>query len=73
MATASFTSAIYGHPLNAYTNQEVSGEEPNIDFGSAEFYEKMIVIMVLVLVGGAFAGLSNKIKIVFRLYLIKIL
>lgn len=73
LATASFTSAIYGHPLNAYTNQEVSGEEPNIDFGSAEFYEKMIVIMVLVLVGGAFAGLSNKIKIVFRLYLIKIL
>jgi hypothetical protein len=63
LATASFTSAIYGHPLSAYTKQEVGGEEePTIDYGSPEFYEKMIVIMALVLVGGAFAGVIKRIN-----------
>jgi hypothetical protein len=56
IAVASLSSSIYGHPLNAYTTKEVEGEEPNIDYGSADFYEKMIVIMALVLLGGAFAG-----------------
>jgi hypothetical protein len=68
LATASFTSSIYGHPLSIYTKQEVGGEEePSIDFGSPEFYEKMVVIMILVLVGGAFAGLDNEHSITFRL------
>jgi len=56
LATVSLTSTIYGHPLSQYTNQEVAVEEPEIDYGSAEFYEKLVVIMVLVLTGGAFAG-----------------
>ncbi|KAG2213774.1 hypothetical protein INT46_005229, partial [Mucor plumbeus] len=58
LATVSLASSIYGHPLSQYTNQEVAAEEPEIDFGSAEFYEKLVVIMILVLTGGAFAGLT---------------
>lgn len=54
IATASFTTSIYGHPLKAF--QEVTGEEPPIDYGSADFIEKMTVVMFLVLLGGAFAG-----------------
>lgn len=56
LATVSLTSTIYGHPLSQYTNQEVAVEEPEVDYGSAEFYEKLVVIMILVLTGGAFAG-----------------
>ncbi|KAF1803792.1 hypothetical protein FB192DRAFT_1277127 [Mucor lusitanicus] len=58
LATVSLTSTIYGHPLSQYTNQEVAVEEPEVDYGSAEFYEKLVVIMILVLTGGAFAGLT---------------
>lgn len=58
LATLSLASSIYGHPLSQYTttNQEVAGEEPEVDYGSAEFYEKLVIIMALVLIGGAFAG-----------------
>jgi hypothetical protein len=59
LATVSLASSIYGHPLSQYTNQEVAAEEPEIDFGSAEFYEKLVVIMILVLTGGAFAGKND--------------
>lgn len=62
IATASFTSSIYGHPLSAFTQQEVTGEEPLIDYTSADFIEKMSVVMVLVLLGGAFAGKKKKKK-----------
>lgn len=58
LATVSLTSTIYGHPLSQYTNQEVAVQEPEVDYGSAEFYEKLVVIMILVLTGGAFAGLT---------------
>jgi hypothetical protein len=56
LATTSLASSIYGHPLSTYTNKEVLEEEPPIDYGSADFIEKMIVVMALVLLGGAFAG-----------------
>lgn len=54
ISTASLSSSIYGHPLSAYS--ETNEEEPDIDYGSLEFYEKMAVIMFLVLLGGCFAG-----------------
>lgn len=60
LTTVSLTSSIYGHPLSQYTNQEVAVEEPEIDYGSPEFYEKLAIIMVLVLTGGAFAGKNNR-------------
>ncbi|RCI01946.1 hypothetical protein CU098_012198 [Rhizopus stolonifer] len=58
IATASLFTSIYGHPLSAYTIPEVDAEEPKIDYGSPEFYEKLIVIFGLVLLGGVFAGLT---------------
>lgn len=58
IAAASFTTSIYGHPLKAF-QQEVTGEEPPIDYASADFIEKMTVVMLLVLLGGAFAGRNN--------------
>ncbi|CEP17632.1 hypothetical protein [Parasitella parasitica] len=58
LATISLTSTIYGHPLSQYTNQPVIVNEPEIDYGSPEFYEKLVIIMALVLTGGAFAGLT---------------
>ncbi|KAI8647409.1 hypothetical protein BD408DRAFT_334810 [Parasitella parasitica] len=58
LATISLTSTIYGHPLSQYTNPEVIVTEPEIDYGSPEFYEKLAIIMALVLTGGAFAGLT---------------
>ncbi|KAI7892734.1 putative hemolysin [Mucor mucedo] len=57
IAATSFTTSIYGHPLKAF-QQEVTGEEPPIDYTSADFIEKMTVVMLLVLLGGAFAGLT---------------
>lgn len=60
LAIVSLISSIYGHPLSQYTNQEVAVEEPEIDYGSPEFYENLVVIMVLVLTGGAFAGKNNR-------------
>ena len=46
-------SSIYGHPLTVLSKEK---EEAPIDYGSADFIEKMVVIMALVLLGGAFAG-----------------
>jgi hypothetical protein len=51
-ATLTGLTSIYGHPLLSTQDED----EPDIDFGSPEFYEKMVVIMALVLLGGAFAG-----------------
>jgi hypothetical protein len=70
IAATSLISSIYGHPLSAYTNKEVLEEEPPIDYGSAEFVEKMVVVMALVLLGGAFAGIlqiNRKKKCVYML------
>jgi hypothetical protein len=53
LASLSCITSIYGHPLTLTAAEEA---EPEIDFGSAEFYEKIIVIFALVLIGGVFAG-----------------
>jgi hypothetical protein len=55
LAATSFSSSIYGHPLSAYS--EGNEEEAPIDYGSPEFFEQMVVIMALVLIGGCFAGI----------------
>lgn len=55
IAGASFITSIYGHPLSSF-HKEVLEEEPPINYGSADFIEKMTVVMALVLLGGAFAG-----------------
>ncbi|KAI8982438.1 hypothetical protein BDF20DRAFT_866933 [Mycotypha africana] len=58
-AVGSFSTSIYGHPLNILSSDDgLTPEEPPIDYGSAEFYERLIVIAVLVLTGGVFAGLT---------------
>lgn len=54
LALVSLTSSIYGHPLSSYSAPEA--DEPEIDYGSPAFYEKMAIIMFLVLLGGVFAG-----------------
>lgn len=58
IATVSLISTIYGHPLQYTTNTDApeTHEEPQIDYGSPEFYEKLVIIMALVLLGGVFAG-----------------
>ncbi|CEJ00415.1 Putative DUF21-domain-containing protein [Rhizopus microsporus] len=56
LALVSLTSSIYGHPLSSYSASEA--DEPEIDYGSPAFYEKMAIIMFLVLLGGVFAGLT---------------
>ncbi|CEG75998.1 Putative Morphology protein [Rhizopus microsporus] len=56
LALVSLTSSIYGHPLSSYSAPEA--DEPEIDYGSPAFYEKMAIIMFLVLLGGVFAGLT---------------
>ena len=52
VALSSLTSFIYAYPT---TMLEVA-EEPRIDIGSPEFWEKVAVVLFLVLLGGAFAG-----------------
>ncbi|KAI7849829.1 hypothetical protein BDC45DRAFT_519701 [Circinella umbellata] len=54
VALSSLTSFIYAYPT---TMLEVA-EEPRIDIGSPEFWEKVAVVLFLVLLGGAFAGLT---------------
>ncbi|CAO3675260.1 unnamed protein product [Umbelopsis ramanniana] len=49
----SLLSATHGSPI--YTQD---AEEPDIDFGSAEFWTKVGTILTLVLLGGIFAGLT---------------
>ncbi|OBZ91946.1 Protein MAM3 [Choanephora cucurbitarum] len=56
VAAASLFTSIYGQPLNPYAEPEA--EEPEIDYGSAEFYEKLVIIFGLVIIGGVFAGLT---------------
>jgi CBS domain containing-hemolysin-like protein len=59
LTSISLISSVYGHPLSSYTNiPEANTEEPEIDYGSPEFYEKLVLIMGLVLLGGVFAGLT---------------
>lgn len=65
IAAASFITSIYGHPLSSF-HKEVLEEEPPIDYGSADFIEKMTVVMALVLLGGAFAGNKKNISSQFR-------
>jgi hypothetical protein len=47
----SVLSATHGSPIYAQ-----DAEEPDIDFGSAEFWTKVSTILTLVLLGGVFAG-----------------
>lgn len=60
LVATSLTSSIYGHPLSAYTTTEGATEEAPIEYGSAKFFEQMVVVMILVLVGGAFAGKKKR-------------
>lgn len=63
LTSISLISSVYGHPLSSYTNTpEANTEEPEIDYGSPEFYEKLVLIMGLVLLGGVFAGKKEKEK-----------
>lgn len=55
VAIASLSTSIYGHPL--ISSSETSEEEGPVDYGSAAFWEKMTVVMFLVVIGGAFAGM----------------
>ncbi|KAG1447709.1 hypothetical protein G6F56_009175 [Rhizopus delemar] len=55
ITSISLISSIYGHPLSALSE---TTEEPEIDYSSPEFYEKLVLIFGLVLLGGVFAGLT---------------
>ncbi|KAI9276050.1 hypothetical protein BY458DRAFT_532995 [Sporodiniella umbellata] len=55
ITSISLISSIYGHPLSTLSE---TAEEPDIDYGSPEFYEKLLLIFGLVLLGGVFAGLT---------------
>lgn len=59
VAAASLFTSIYGQPLNAHIAPEIETEEPEIEYGSAEFFEKLVVIFGLVIIGGVFAGKSK--------------
>ncbi|KAI9022312.1 hypothetical protein CLU79DRAFT_752167 [Phycomyces nitens] len=52
LTTLSFSSQIYGQPIAGLV------ESVGNDYGSASFWEKVLVIIVLVLIGGIFAGLT---------------
>ncbi|CDS10379.1 hypothetical protein LRAMOSA03055 [Lichtheimia ramosa] len=53
-ALSSLASLIHGYPAAAI----VATEAEAIDYGSAEFLEKVFIIIFLVLLGGVFAGLT---------------
>jgi hypothetical protein len=68
LTSISLISSVYGHPLSSYTNiPEANTEEPEIDYGSPEFYEKLVLIMGLVLLGGVFAGKKKKKHVVITI------
>lgn len=52
-ALTSLASLIHGYPATAAI---VASEAEKISYGSAEFLEKVFIIIFLVLLGGVFAG-----------------
>lgn len=52
-ALSSLASLIHGYPAAAIVATDA---EEKIDYGSAEFLEKVFIIIFLVLLGGVFAG-----------------
>lgn len=56
LSIVSLASNIHGYPTTPPTISEVSTEAPNVDYGSPEFYERVVAISVLVVLGGVFAG-----------------
>lgn len=59
-ALSSLASLIHGYPAAAI----VATEAEAIDYGSAEFLEKVFIIIFLVLLGGVFAGKFFMTKVV---------
>lgn len=51
-ALTSLASLIHGYPATAI----VASDAEKISYGSAEFLEKVFIIIFLVLLGGVFAG-----------------
>lgn len=58
LSIVSLASNIHGYPTTPSFNiTEASNEEaPNVDYGSPEFFERVVAISVLVVLGGVFAG-----------------
>ncbi|KAI7874242.1 DUF21-domain-containing protein [Lichtheimia hyalospora FSU 10163] len=58
LSIVSLASHIHGYPTTPPHIAQVSNEAPNVDYGSPEFYERVVAISVLVVLGGVFAGLT---------------
>lgn len=62
IALCALASSIHGYPANIFLAAEEGGGAHDIDYGSASFWERIVIITVLVLLGGVFAGMVRIVR-----------
>lgn len=67
LALTSLATSIYGYPTSRIFSEEDEIEPDFNDYMSFKFWEKIIVVVALVLLGGVFAGMHDRLPEIISL------